>query len=121
MIYTALVVEDEDLIREIAVQVLEDDGFTVLEATHAASALEHLNLNAKTIHVLFSDVNMPGDMDGLALVHHANTNWPWIALLLASGHPGPANHEMPSGCRFIGKPYQIDHMLAHVRELVEAA
>jgi two-component system, response regulator PdtaR len=121
MIYTALVVEDEEMIREIAVQVLEDDGFTVLEAEHAAAALAHLNLNAASIHILFSDISMPGDMDGLALAHHANSNWPWIALLLASAHPGPASHEMPSGCKFISKPYQIDQMLAQVRELVEAA
>jgi two-component system, response regulator PdtaR len=121
MIYTALVVEDEEMIREIAVQVLEDDGFTVLEAEHAASALEHLNISAKTIHVLFSDVMMPGDMDGLALARHANLNWPWIALLLASGHPGPASHEMPPKCRFLPKPYLPGHMLTHVRELVGAA
>jgi CheY-like chemotaxis protein len=72
MIYTALVVEDEDMIREIAVQTLEDDGFAVLEAEHAASALIHLNVSASSIHVLFTDLHMPGEMDGLALAHHAN-------------------------------------------------
>jgi DNA-binding NtrC family response regulator len=119
--YTALVVEDEDMIREIAVQTLEDDGFAVLEAEHAASALIHLNVSASSIHVLFTDLHMPGEMDGLALAHHANLSWPWIALLLASGQRSPTSHEMPPGCRFIPKPYHPNHMLTHVRELVGVA
>ena len=121
MIYTALVVEDEDIIREIAVQTQEDDGFAVLEAEHAASALIHHNVSASSIHVMFTDIHMPGEMDGLALAHHANRSWPWIALLLASGQPSPDSHELPPGCRVIPKPYHPGHMLMHVRELVGAA
>jgi two-component system, response regulator PdtaR len=118
--YTALVVEDEELVREIAVQALEDDGFTVVEAEHAASAVAHLDLNARSVHVVFADIDMPGEMDGLALAHHANSKWSWIALLLASGHSGPTAREMPPGCRFISKPYKINNMVSHVRELAEA-
>jgi two-component system, response regulator PdtaR len=121
MTYTAVVAEDEELIRMIAVEALTEAGFVVLEAEHAEEALGHLHSYATEIHLLFTDVHMPGDMNGLDLAHHANGHWPWIAVLIASGHPLPETHKMSVKSRFLSKPYHPKTMVTHAQELVGAA
>ena len=110
--------EDERIVRLIAVEVLTDEGFTVMPAANAAEALSILETHADSVHVLFSDIHMPGQMTGLDLAHHVKRNWPWVGLLLASGHAKPAPAEMPPGARFLNKPYNPQHVVAHCRELV---
>jgi DNA-binding NtrC family response regulator len=112
-----IVVEDELLIRMLAVAALSDAGFDVIEVEHAHAALAVLHERAPEIHAIFTDVHMPGTVDGLGLVHHAHVNWPWIALLVTSGKAHPGGTEMPHGCRFLAKPYDPDHMVSHMREL----
>ena len=68
-----IVVEDDALIRMVAADVLADAGFTVIEAGHAGEALALLEAHASGIHVLFTDIQMPGAMDGLALAHYASS------------------------------------------------
>jgi CheY-like chemotaxis protein len=65
-----LVAEDEDLVRLVIVDVLEDAGFEVMQVGHAAAALDILQIHAPRVHVLFTDIHMPGKMNGLALAHH---------------------------------------------------
>jgi CheY-like chemotaxis protein len=113
-----VVAEDETLIRMLAVDVLIDAGFAVIEAGHADDALAILNSQATDIHVLFTDIHMPGSMDGLELAHHTRRHWPWIALLVASGKGKPSFAELPPGSRFLSKPYEPSHVVAHVRELI---
>jgi two-component system, response regulator PdtaR len=113
-----VVAEDEALIRMMAVDVLTDEGFEVIEARHAEEALTILKSQAADIQLLFTDIHMPGPMDGLELAHHARSHWPWIALLLASGKARPTLAEMPAGSRFLSKPYDADHVVTHVRELM---
>lgn len=115
-----VIAEDEPLIRMMAVDVLTDEGFEVIEATHADEALAILEAQAANIHMLFTDVHMPGSIDGLELAHHARTHWPWIALLVASGRAKPQADEMPARSRFLSKPYHPSHVVAHVRELTAA-
>jgi CheY-like chemotaxis protein len=112
-----VVVEDELLIRLLAVETLTEAGFTVLEAGHAAEALTHLEAQAAAIGVLFTDIHMPGRMDGLGLAHHALLHWPWIGQLLTSGRANPALDGFPPGSHFLQKPYDLDNMVAHVRAL----
>ena len=112
-----LLAEDEPLIRMIAVDLLAEDGFDVIEAGHAVEALAVLQQRATSIHVLFTDLHMPGLMDGLALAHHAYQHWPWIGLLMVSSRARPHHTLMPLGGRFMDKPYGIRHMLDHVRDL----
>lgn len=114
-----VVAEDEPLIRLMVTDLLTESGFLVREAKDAEGALSILSSDASDIHVLFTDVRMPGAMDGLALTHHVKVNWPWIGLLIASAHAQPSATEMPEGCRFIAKPYQTAHLLALVTELAE--
>ena len=116
-----LVAEDEVLIRGSVADALTEAGFVVLEASHAAEALDILNGQADSIAVLFTDIHMPGDIDGLDLAHHALGKWPWIALLIASGKARPEPDELPTGSRFLAKPYHPHHAVKHVAEMAEAA
>ena len=115
-----LVVEDELLIRMVAAESLADAGFTVIEASHAAEAMSILDSDARAIHAIFTDIHMPGTLDGLGLARLAREKWPWIPLLIASGKARPAPAELPAGSRFIAKPYPLDHMTMHLRELTAA-
>jgi CheY-like chemotaxis protein len=82
-----LVAEDEELVRFLIAEVLRDEGIEVMEVGHAQAALDTLQQHAVRIHVLFTDIQMPGPMDGLALAHHTSKNWPWIGLLITSARP----------------------------------
>jgi two-component system, response regulator PdtaR len=99
-----LVVEDEALIRMSSADVIRDLGFEVIEAVdaeHAVSLLESI----PGITVVFTDVQMPGSMDGLLLAAVVRDRWPPIALLITSGKIRLASSDMPTGARFIFKPY----------------
>ena len=115
-----LVAEDEDLVRLVIVQALLDEGFDVMEAEHAEAALTVLDSHARRIHVLFTDIQMPGTMDGLALAHHTSKHWPWIGLLVTSARPHPDRETFPKESRFVAKPYRHHHVIRHIRELSAA-
>ena len=112
-----VVAEDEVLVRMMTVARLSDAGFEIIEATDAAEAIEILNSREGGIHVLFSDINMPGAMNGLELAHHVRTRWPSIALVLTSGLASPTMSDMPLNCRFIPKPYKLHHVIHHLRQI----
>jgi CheY-like chemotaxis protein len=115
-----LVVEDEVLIRQLSVYQLETDGYEVLEAGSAAEAIDILESGAP-VTVLFTDVNMPGDLDGLQLARLVHDRWPNIQLLVTSGGGRVALSDVPdSGC-FMPKPYSLNHMKALVDELAQRA
>ncbi len=115
---TILVVEDEFLIRMVATDILTSAGFMVIEASHADQAVSILRSRACDVHALFTDVHMPGSMDGLMLTHHTRRNWPWISLLVTSGRAIPHVAEMPHGSRFLQKPYEPAKLLEHLHEMV---
>ena len=83
-----MVVEDEEVIRTMASEFMADAGFEVLEAPDADTAVRLLQTEAERVHVLFTDLRMPGAMDGLMLAHHTRRNWPWIDLVVTSGFVG---------------------------------
>ena len=116
--HVVLVVEDEFLIRMVAVEALLDAGFVVLEAAHAGDALALLQSRATDIHALFTDVQMPGDMDGVMLAHETSRCWPWIGLLITSGHTHLVQTALPAGSRSLPKPYEVDHVVRHIHALV---
>jgi DNA-binding response OmpR family regulator len=113
-----LVAEDDTLIRILIVDTLIDAGYDVIQAVHAADAIVHLEQRGHEVRVLFTDVQMPGDMDGMGLAHHTRNCWPMIGVLVTSGQAVPQLHRLPSGSRFVPKPYGAAQVLAHVRELV---
>jgi DNA-binding NtrC family response regulator len=116
-VIVVVVVEDEVLIRLAVVTALEEANFGVIEAGHAGEALAVLEREAVRVHVVFTDVHMPGPMDGLMLAHHVRRHWPHIGLLVASGQGIVSEEAMPNGGRFIPKPYRLDHVVRHIREL----
>jgi len=119
---TVLVVEDEVLIRMGVVAAFEDAGFVVLEANDAAQAVALLRASrVRRIDFLFTDVNMPGAMNGLLLSLHTREHWPWISLIVTSGRLQKSLGEMPANTRFFQKPYEVDGVVDHIRETAWAA
>jgi len=113
---TVLVVEDEPIIRMNAVAMIEDAGFDVIEASNADDAILLLE-SRHDIRVVFSDIEMPGSMDGLKLMHAVRERWPPVVLILASGRVTPKVEDMPTQTVFISKPYIEDAVLAAIRKV----
>ena len=108
-----LVVEDEPLIRMNAALMVEEAGYAVIEATNADEAIRILE-ERNDINVVFTDVNMPGSMDGLKLAHAIHGRWPPIRVIVTSGQVAVRESDIREDDRFIAKPYdarQIANML----------
>jgi len=114
-----LIVEDEALVRFLGVGMFADAGFRVIEAADSEEALEVLAADSE-VQLLFTDVNLPGTMDGLALAAQVHDRWPHIGIIVVSGKAIPQPHELPAGCRFYRKPYDADTVIGHARELTAA-
>lgn len=112
----ALVVDDEAFARLFAVQILLDEGFTVLEASDAAEALELIDRN-DDISIVFADISMPGEMDGIGLAEEIARDWPRMDLLLTSGHVRPAEALLPAGTCFLPKPYTAFALMSALRSM----
>ena len=101
---TVLVVEDEGLVLLDVAESLREAGFSVLEATDAREAME-IMLSGEAFDVLFTDINMPGEMDGMELARRVHDCRPSVRLLLTSGAVKPTPAEIPDNGAFIAKPY----------------
>lgn len=101
----ALVVDDEPLIRIDAADILENAGFRTREAGSGDEALEILAAMAKSVTLLFTDVQMPGSIDGFKLASTCAQNWPHISILVASGAMTPDANDLSASAVFIGKPF----------------
>jgi len=99
-----LVVEDEPIILLAACEMVESAGFITREAANATRALRILVENPE-IAILFTDIDMPGPIDGLALAFEAQARWPMIGIIITSGRRPLARHEQPAGAIFLEKPY----------------
>jgi len=109
-----LVVEDEPLVRMGIVDYLEDQGFSVLEAAEADEAVEILSGNS-AVQILFTDVDMPGTMDGLKLAAAVRKRWPPVKIIVTSGHRKVGLLDLPTDARFLPKPYNPDTVAALFR------
>ena len=114
-----LIVEDEALVRLSAVGMLEDAGFRMIQAANSDDALELLAADSD-VQLLFTDVNVPGTIDGLALARQVRDRWPQIRIMVASAKREPQPWEIPVGSRFEQKPYSLDTVVRHARELTSA-
>ena len=112
-----LVVEDEMLLRMRAVDMVEDAGFTSVEAVDADEAVAILE-SRSDIALLFTDIQMPGSMDGLKLAHAVHERWPPIKIILVSGQLKLANIGIPADSRFFGKPLEAREMIAEMRDMI---
>jgi CheY-like chemotaxis protein len=106
-----LIVEDEVLLRIHAVQIVEEAGLKALEAANAQEAICILETR-DDIRVVFTDIQMPGSMDGLALAWAVRDRWPPIAIIITSGRVRPAAHEFPANVNYVSKPYVAQDLTA---------
>ena len=113
-----LVVEDEPITRMDVVDQLEEGGFKVFEAPDADRAIKILEANP-AICILFTDVDMPGSMDGLKLAAAVRDRWPPIRIVVASGLRKVNLDALPDNSRFFSKPYSVNEIAATMRSMVQ--
>jgi CheY-like chemotaxis protein len=111
-----LIVEDEFLIRLQAAQIISRAEFDVVEASSADEAISILEARSD-VAILFTDIQMPGRMDGLKLAAAVKGRWPPIKIVATSGLVNVRQEDLPEGGRFISKPYDSIQLTAALQEL----
>jgi two-component system, response regulator PdtaR len=110
-----IVVVDDDVFERMgASSMFEDAGYRVLEAGNADEALQFFETNAD-IRLLFTDVSMPGSMNGSDLAYHVAERWPSVGIIVSSGRPRP--HQLPLSMLFHAKPYEPVAVLRQAKEI----
>jgi two-component sensor histidine kinase/CheY-like chemotaxis protein len=112
-----LVVEDEMVLRMRAVDIVEDAGFVPVEAVSADEAMQILEAR-DDVSLLFTDIQMPGSMDGLKLAHAVHTRWPHIKIVLVSGQIAVTDSDKPDDSKFFAKPLEIQQMIAELQAII---
>jgi two-component system, response regulator PdtaR len=113
---TILVVDDEWLIRSDLAQSLEEAGYRTREACNSAEAIAMLEKH-REIRVVFTDIQMPGSMDGVALAHCIRQRWPPTILVISSGNRRPHRSELPEDTEFLAKPVDKECLGAILQEV----
>ena len=111
-----LIVEDEALLRMDAVDMIAAAGFEVVEAANADEAIDILEARPD-IAVVFTDIQMPGSMDGLKLARAVRGRWPPIKIVATSGLVNVRETDLPEGGRFLPKPYSPTQVAGMLREM----
>lgn len=114
-----LVVDDEALLRMLATDYFEDAGFEVLEAASGPEAMRILE-SRPDVHAIMTDVQMPGDPDGLGLAHAFRSRCPECAIVVVSGRVQPAGADLAQDAVFVTKPYDGTEMVETVKRLLAA-
>jgi len=114
---TVLVVEDEALVRMDIALLLEDEGFQVLEASNADDAISLLDAHPE-VRLMFTDIDMPGSMDGLKLAAAVRDRWPPVKIIVTSGHRHMSDDTLPVVGRFFSKPYDPSRVIHAIREMI---
>ena len=119
---TVLVVDDDLWVREPIAEYLREVGYEVLEAGDAHEAIDVVD-HANHVDLVFSDVRMPGALDGVGLARWVRTNHPDVPVLLTSGYDGNAwlGSELGREVRLLPKPYTQDQVLRHIRRLLSTS
>jgi two-component system, response regulator PdtaR len=118
--FVVLVVEDEPLLRLVATDLLQEAGYQVIEAEDATDALTILE-RTPDIRLLFTDIQMPGPLDGMALAQNVHERWPDVWLLITSGNRRPPAADIPDHGHFIPKPYEASKVLGEIDALAREA
>ena len=113
-----LVVEDEAVLRFVATDMLEREGYTVVEAATVVDALKVLEARPE-VRVLFTDIEMPGRLNGMDLARLVHEHWPHVLLIITSGGSQPDQDEIPDDGRFIAKPYTADQVSGEIAALLK--
>ena len=115
-----LVVEDEILVRMSIVDSIESAGFTVFQAGNADQAIKLLEAHPE-IALLFTDIDMPGSMDGLKLAAAVRNRWPPVKIIITSGHVKIRKEDMPVDGQFFSKPYDPSKVVSTLWDLARAS
>jgi CheY-like chemotaxis protein len=115
-----LIVEDESLVRMGAISSIEDAGLVVYEAASADEAISLLERH-REIRLIFTDIHMPGSMDGIKLAHYVRGRWPPVKIIVTSGQIKPRSEDLPSDAVFIGKPYRSQDIAQKISEMLAEA
>ena len=113
---TILVTEDDALLRLYASELLEENGYTIVEADSAEEALKVMEAR-KDVRLLFTDIQMPPGLDGLELARQVHKRWPKVLLVITSGQIKPTEAEIADHGSFISKPYRAKELLGEINEL----
>lgn len=114
---TVIVVEDEAIVRMDIAMSLQDEGFIVLEASNADEALDLLDAHPE-ICLMFTDIDMPGSMDGLKLAAEVRDRWRPVKIIIASGHRQLSHDLLPIDGKFFSKPYEHVSVISAMREML---
>ena len=106
-----LVVEDEPAIRAIATEMLEDAGHIVVDFSTAAQAIAYCDVQQNEIAAVLTDINMPGDEDGMDLALHVAKTRPETAVVITSGRYAALPDGMPARIKFLPKPWTAEALL----------
>ena len=112
-----LIVEDEPLVRMMVIELFQDEGFEVLEAANADQALGIFG-ERDDVALLFTDVEMPGSIDGYALARWVHANRPAVKTMIVSGRALPRAGDVPDGAAFVGKPYDHEDVMRRVQTMM---
>ncbi len=105
------------MLRMRAVDMVEDAGYTPLEALDAAEAVAILE-SRSDVALMCTDIQMPGQMDGVGLAHAVHERWPAIKIIVVSGQLKLQNIDLPPHCRFFGKPLDAHEVINEMRHMI---
>lgn len=111
-----LVVEDEPLVRLVALEAIEAAGFKAYAAADADEAISVLE-RQRNIRLVFTDINMPGSMDGIRLAHCVRDRWPPVQFIVTSGQLKFREAELPPGSVFVSKPYSPEQIVRKIEKM----
>ena len=115
-----LMVEDEMMLRMCVIDMVEDAGYTPIEALDADEAVAILE-SRSDIALMCTDIQMPGNMDGFGLARTVHERWPSIKIIVMSGQLNPQNIDLPPCSRFFGKPLEARQMISQMRSMIGQA
>jgi CheY-like chemotaxis protein len=115
-----LVVEDHPLVRASLLEVMVEAGFEALDARGASEAIRVLEARPD-IHLVFTDAEMPGTIDGIELAHYIRNRWPPVKLIVVSGKKAIASEELPAEARFFHKPYREGAIVEAMTSMISGA
>lgn len=116
---TALVVEDDRAVRDLAAAVLEETDLRVVEAESGEQALHHLKEHADEVALLFTDVRIPCFLDGVDLARAVDARWPWIKVVVTSGAPGDRLNHLPDAATYLPKPWSALDVLVAAEQVAD--
>ena len=117
--HIALIVEDDPDVRDLAAALLEETELDVVEVESADAAVAYLRERGGEVAMMFADVRLPGDMDGVQLAKAACTLWPTIRIVLTSGDPGAVSDDLPDGVTCMPKPWRGLDVLVEAERAVQ--